>query len=135
MTKQIEKLKGICEAATAGPWQIEPYENVFDVVNCAENGRDRYSVFEGSNEKNTLKHIATFNPQTVLKLLAVIELQQLALKGYKPLFDNQDIVRNTDNDHAYSEFTAMSARIISVLQKTEQALQKTNELMNEIEGE
>ena len=47
-----------------------------------------------------------------------------ALEGYKPLFDNEDIIRNTENDSEYSKFIGQSLRVTKVIGSSVRALEE-----------
>ncbi len=61
----IQALKEVAERATPGPWTSE-YCYVY-------GGDDRTIYDEGGHTPDDALHIATFNPQTVLAMIRVIE--------------------------------------------------------------
>lgn len=86
----VKKLREVAEKATPGPW--ERFDNgywsvigqsTFSVVSASKDSdgeRELITREKGSYENATF--IATFNPETVLKLIERLERYRAALKFY-----------------------------------------------------
>jgi len=68
----IAKLKAVAEAATPGPW-VNGYPNAGQVTDIEEVCSVRKNLITKFSTHEDREHIATFNPATVLALLARLE--------------------------------------------------------------
>ena len=84
MTDRLQELQQVAEAATPGPWHYEydPMENRQQHFIVTPVGR---AVVPFHSETADARFIATFNPETVLKLLAVVR----AAANRNPLGEDQ----------------------------------------------
>lgn len=80
----LTKLKSICEAATPGKHWVE-----FHTVKAND-----------AEEETVLKFIATFNPATIAKILAVVEAANVLVDNYSwgPLCKLAEALDALEND-------------------------------------
>lgn len=108
---KLQKLKAIAEKATPGPWsevRYEEFEQTFRVlkkVDCPE-GWNHGSVRHLHQAVFDENHIATFSPDTVLKLIEVIQLYEKCLHKFigNPETDCLTAT-NVENRHTATEFS------------------------------
>ena len=94
---KIKELKELAEAATAGPWVYE--ENGISYVETFDDGYGpernlptRIAEYTGSNDG---LFIAAANPETLLKLIAVVEAAQATIDFLNPMFvESDDVIVN-----------------------------------------
>ncbi len=85
----ISQLKSICEAATPGPWKLDAIDEsdtgaviCLDAVGPVHHGAIAEIVWRmdgdvrSPEQEATAQFIATFNPTTIAKILAVVEAAQ-----------------------------------------------------------
>lgn len=81
MSLDLDKLESVARDATPGPWVVEPYNthDLYGVIstNSLIPGHHRYDLTDDLTKPNAI-HIATFNPETVLQMIA--ELRRYAEK-------------------------------------------------------
>lgn len=70
----LAEWKTIAEAATPGPWEVDSSIGTDEAFVCDGNGMARAYVRDGQIED--IRHIATFDPPTVLALIAEVEQLQ-----------------------------------------------------------
>ena len=131
---KLEKLREIAEAATQDQWHYVEQMGVYtegDIETVHNHGTKSWSnevakaahAFcfkkDSDNAKN-MKHIATFDPATVLKLIEVIEVQANAL---------EDVFLNTKPERKANFETRIN--VIGI--DAGEALVKAEKLISEIE--
>lgn len=134
MTK-LQKLKNIADSATQDNWYYVERMGVYsegDIETVHNHGTRSWSNevakaahahsfdSESDNAKN-MKHIATFNPSTVLKLIEVIEMQREAL--------------NKVADYPFNAHTSHLTDVTQMKRYCRYAQYDTEKLLEEIEAE
>lgn len=84
MTAKLDELEKLARAAAFGPWEhIHISPSVESIVRYEGEGK-HYQVGTFSGAESDAKHIAAANPDTVLKLIAVVRAAERLkrLKGH-----------------------------------------------------
>jgi hypothetical protein len=87
----LQHLKALCEKATQGEWKLgQPFDNVAYIGIMSEEG------YNFSARTNDAEFIAACNPETILKLLSIIEIQRKALEYIKSdhVFQGKAVAKN-----------------------------------------
>lgn len=99
-------MRRIAEAATRGPWGLNPIKAQVDEMNTLEPVCALLWPTELRTEEQTIangEHVAAFDPPTVLALLDEIEKLRQELAVLKPVYDEARMGSCGDCDQAMRE--------------------------------
>ena len=119
----MKNLRAICDAATQGTWKHNGSAAVWlDKAMIATCNHEKYNLVD--NLSANAKHIATFSPHQVRKLLDVIELQREALSGI--------VNHERASEVGYSDFGIAQNRLLDycfLTSRAREALAKSEDLL------
>ncbi len=107
MTEPIDlkKLREICDAATPGPWIDKTDDIGMPIVEL--NQRNYWSWEWGPKGPEDAKHIATFNPETVGRLLDREAFYRKALENIQKYWGQEAIKDGFKNKVAATKINAL----------------------------